>query len=92
MSALEKFVRPFSEESCSCVILHKFLYFGCYKCNLEVVFNCLRLRAMDEFDLYLKRCRLCASEHQLGLNLFGPEGVMLDLKCKIKMYLSINVS
>ncbi|XP_021920845.1 zinc finger and BTB domain-containing protein 24-like isoform X2 [Zootermopsis nevadensis] len=46
---------------------------------------------MDEFDLYLKRCRLCASEHQLGLNLFGPEGVMLDLKCKIKMYLSINI-
>jgi hypothetical protein len=47
---------------------------------------------MDEFDLYFERCRLCASEHRLGLSLFGPEGVALDLKSKIKMYLSINVS
>jgi hypothetical protein len=47
---------------------------------------------MDEFDLYLKRCRLCASEHSLGLNIFGPDGVKFDLKSKIKMYLSINVS
>jgi hypothetical protein len=47
---------------------------------------------MDDFDLYRKRCRLCASEHELGVNLFGPEGVRLDLKSKIKTYLSINVS
>lgn len=46
---------------------------------------------MGEFDSYLKRCRLCASEHQLGVSLFGPEGVKLDLKSKIKTYLSINV-
>jgi hypothetical protein len=92
LSVLAKFPRPFWEASCSCVILHKFLCFGCHICNLEVVFNCIQVRAMDEFDLYLKRCRLCASEHRLGLNLFGTEGVTLDLKSKIKMYLSINVS
>jgi len=47
---------------------------------------------MDEFDLYRKRCRLCASEHQVGINMFEPEGVTLDLKSKIKTYLSIDVS
>ncbi|XP_069671333.1 uncharacterized protein [Periplaneta americana] len=47
---------------------------------------------MDDFDLYHKRCRLCASEHRLGLNMFGVEGVALELQSKIKMYLSIDVS
>ncbi|XP_023727216.1 zinc finger and BTB domain-containing protein 18 isoform X2 [Cryptotermes secundus] len=46
---------------------------------------------MDDFDFYLKRCRLCACEHRLGINIFGSEGTMLDLMSKIKMYLSINV-
>jgi hypothetical protein len=64
----------------------------CYICNLKVVFNWCQVLAMNEFDLYLKRCRLCACEHRLGVNISGNEGVMLDLKSKIKMYLSINVS
>jgi len=47
---------------------------------------------MDKFDLYRKRCRLCTSEHPVGINMFEPEGVKLDLKSKIKTYLSIDVS
>jgi hypothetical protein len=87
--------RPCWEASCQCVaciVLHKLWGCDCYVCNLEVVFKWCQLLAMDEFDSYLKRCRLCACEHRLGIHIFGSEGTVLDLKSKIKMYLSINVS